>query len=410
MNKRYAKYLAAIALSATAVTSQAAQRSDVYENGAPTYNGIEIPLAQSNNITEMIGDSRINTDFYIGEYYITTDNRTDSESKEEGNALATVIGASINFSQPELFTFSLTPKYTNVDWKSDDADQNNWEWNSALDVDVCEAMSVGFTYGQTSNSEQSKSDDNDNNHTDDMGVSLTLKPTESFHIRLEANQGNEINDLEDDKIDDKDWNTFSVNPYLILNDTDKIGLKFIHGQNDYDVATRKDSKWNELDVQFEKQLTDTISANGYIGYLNRQYDDKQGNQEQNDNFSGIVGGLDFTLALSEKMSLSVGGSHTAADDSTGSNYAVTDSGSISLSYSPIVELTTTASLNTSSTQNIEAQGDEKSHGCSLAATYNINRNIAVGASYSFDRVNAKLANDSGDTSTNTVTFGVSAAF
>ncbi len=407
----YRKKIALLTILMFPVITFAETRSDLYEAGASSFNGIEMPLLKSNQLSKVVGDNRINTDIYIGEFHVWNDNIYQKESKDEDEINVTIIGAGLNFTQPDFFDLSFTPQWRKLDYKKNDSDSTFLNLDFSANVKINELMKAGFAIGQNEdNKSLSGTNSPDVESTNKYGnMYIDVTPTDVSSIKVTYGVDSLEYDNAGDKDNEYDGNEFSITPSLKVTERSQLGLEYKQGQRDYDLKTRNDSKWQQTSLVYNNQVTNKINIAGGFGYLNREYGDEESAniKTKSKNYHGLIANTTVGYKLTEKVSLNISGKHYVTDGSTTSNYVIHDRGELGISYSPIAQ--SILKLSTFTESALESnQKDYKLHGAIFGVTYNVHKYISVGASYKYEKKNSHIVND--DFSNNVVTIGISAAF
>ena len=402
-------FVASSILLSTFSFAEGRLRSDLYEDGAPEFNGIEIPTLKFNKLSEVIGDNRVDADVYLGQYLIFDDNIYKSGSNKVSDEIhATVVGASIMFSEEDLYDVTLSTQFRNLDYHVADSDEFFYDLDLTGNFKINEMLKTGFSVGLNQADESEGPGEEASSLTQYASAYLDITPTEQFGLYLSVKGTDLDNKVTADKSDDYISHELSAMPYLKF-ETGKIGLRYTYGQKNFDRDLQSDALWNEYAIVFEKQLSEKISLDGEFGYHMRTYKSKSSaSRADGDNsWQGFVGALGVNYDMTEKLSLNARYAHTIGDGSTISNYVRADRISLGAVYTPITELKLKA--GTYMEKSMESNGEDYDmYGASLSATYSLNEYFALGASYSLEKKDSAFVND--DYINNVITIGVSASF
>lgn len=422
VNKVSVVLLLFLAFSATTLMAEGRVRSDVYEEGAPTFNDIEIPMLKDNQLSRWIGDDRINANLYLGEYAVYDDNvRLAKHGRKGGVGWANVVGGRFSFVQPDFFDITIAPHVIYVPF-GNKMESFYSNLNVTGNLKINEMFKTGFTTGFDYFNDEYDDEDLSNFYVSSY---VDFTPVESFGLLVDGKFYMMRNDVDGIDWDDFNAYSFSAMPYWRF-ETGKLGIKYTHGEKYYRKSERGDVTWDEISLVGDKELSERWIVKGDVGFQSRRY-------SKDNDLNTATGSLGFEYRPTEKIVLELVGSRRPFDSSSFSNYEISntlvfDSASdasfgvansdtraathgaantigLSGTYSPIVPL----KLGTGFSYgyiNEHKSADYSLIRTSLNAVYNINEYFAIGASYIF-RYDSD--SDHGYTD-NLVTLGVSFSF
>ncbi|MEA2013209.1 MAG: hypothetical protein U9O87_09090 [Verrucomicrobiota bacterium] len=388
------------------VIGQSDLREDIFEEGAPTVNGITIPMVEDNFLKELIGDDRVTLHTYMGLFYGNDDNVSlDEDDANASTYLTELYGGRIGFEIPETLTLQVdsyykTKEYFNVD---NNEKMNDYFLKGAIGYTPTDSLELNFaagTHKQTTYIDDLLGLSNVETITNTYSTGLTLDITEKVYTTLQwdtqyvnyAEVGNTI--LQYRK------NTGTAGMYYRVSAKTNVGLEVISGRVSYESVngnSRKTADFTDYGIS-TSTTCNKLSLNTFAGFTDWNFG--SGNLTEDDNdVKRFIGTADLTYTISDHFSTLLSVEHGPRLSNSGdSNFYIYDRVGLTFVYIPVVQLQLTSTIyheeidKASSTNDYDYDKDA----INLAATYSLTEYTGIGASYEYSQKHADTQNSDYD--------------